>query len=288
MRCWICGSSNLTRVRESTLPEVINGDTFRISNSDYGRAGAIDRCHSCGFHQCSDTNDVVRFCEEMEDPDYERTRSQRAMQERAVLDNVPVGRPASGLRLLDVGAGSGILVEQALAKGYDAVGIEPSQTLQKSAAKLGLPVVRGVLPHPDIQGPFNVVTIIDVIEHVTNPIDLLNQALQLMVPDGILVVVTPDRTSLAARLMGQRWWHFRVAHIGYFEPKTLRNALSRAGLMEIDFRRPSWYFPIDYLLQRSTRYLPAAVRIAAPRCLAKITLPLNLRDSMMVSARRAP
>lgn len=283
-RCWICCSENLTRVRESSLPDIVTDETFRISSADYGQTGAIERCEACGFHQCSDLTDVLKHYETMDDPVYKQTRSQRALQQRAVLEAIPLKSAAKGLRLLDVGTGIGILVQEAQRLGYEASGIEPSKKLQQDAVSRGLPVVQGVLPHREITGPFDVVTIIDVIEHVTDPVGLLRSAAELMAPSGIMVVVTPDRSSIAARIMRRRWWHYRVAHIGYFEPKTLVKALEGAGMRQLGLRRPTWYFPMDYLAERALSYMPKWLRLPIPPAFSKITIPLNLRDSIMVFA----
>ena len=67
-----------------------------------------------------------------------------------------ISRHKKAARLLDVGAGSGILVEEALASGFAARGIEPSSPI---AAQRGLPVTHGVLPNSELPGPFDVVTL---------------------------------------------------------------------------------------------------------------------------------
>src|SRR3546814_167588 len=174
----------------------------------------------------------------MVDGSYEASRAERARQARALLRRL--GRQSPGRKLLDVGAGSGILVEQAIEMGFDAAGVEPSQDLQHRAAGLNLGVRLGVLPHPELPGPFDVVTAIDVIEHVPAPVRLIEEIAAVMSDDGIAVIVTPDRKSIAARLMGWKWWHYRIAHVGYFDPRTLTQALSLAGLMVVELHRPGW------------------------------------------------
>jgi hypothetical protein len=52
-------------------------------------------------------------------------------------------------------------------------GIEPSRALQATAVARGLRVHLGVIPSPEISGPYDVVTAIDVIEHVDKPLGLL-------------------------------------------------------------------------------------------------------------------
>ena len=92
----------------------------------------------------------------------------------------------------------------------------------------------------------------------------------------------PDLDSVAARLMGWKWWHFRIAHIGYFNKVTLEKALNLAGLEVVKWGRPVWYFTADYLLQRVNKYFPSTLRLPSVKYLNKITIPLNLWDSLYV------
>jgi 2-polyprenyl-3-methyl-5-hydroxy-6-metoxy-1,4-benzoquinol methylase len=216
----------------------------------------------------------------MDDPEYESTRTERGVQARKILELVASYR-SSG-KLLDIGSGAGILVEEALGLGYDAHGVEPSRWLQARAKERGLPVALGVFPHPELVGPFDLITVIDVLEHVKNPLGLLQDVRSHLSKDGLAVIVTPDVQSVAARLLGFRWWHYRVAHIGYFSRTTLTNALRRASLVPMSFQRPSWYFPASYLVERVGVYLPRPLRPRVPNFLSKLVVPLNLRDSMLV------
>lgn len=282
-RCWVCGSAELSLAKPADLVRDLESRDFAISDAHYGRTGEIHACGECGFLQCSDLTDVLGFYESLEDEAYDDTRAARELQARRLLERIRATR--AGGRLLDVGAGSGTLVAEAAAQGYRAEGVEPSVWLQRRAAARGLAVELGTLPHPKLEGPYDVVTLIDVVEHVPDPIGLLARAREVTAPGGVVAVVTPDVRSLAARLLGFRWWHFRVAHVGYFCESTLRLALERAGLGAARLSRPAWYFPADYLVERVETYLPAALRIPPPRWLGRITVPLNLRDSLLAIAR---
>ena len=189
-RCWICGGARLRLVKPSNLPEGLHPDALRITDANYGLTADIFRCESCGFLQCPNVPPVLELYEKMSDDSYEDTRAARARQARALMNII--SRHKKAARLLDVGAGSGILVEEALASGFAARGIEPSSPLQAIAAQRGLPVTHGVLPNSELPGPFDVVTLIDVIEHVPDPVDLVRRIKSVMAPDGIFVVVTPD------------------------------------------------------------------------------------------------
>jgi len=253
--------------------------SFAITDAHYGATGELFRCEDCGFLQCSALEGVLGYYEDLEDREYDEGREERGLQMRKILEQVR--QLESGRRLLDVGAGSGILVEQALEMGYRSAGVEPSRWLQQAADQRDLPVVLGTLPHPAVHGPFDVVTVIDVIEHVSDPVALLAEARRLLGPEGLVVIVTPDVGSFAARLMGWKWWHFRVAHIGYFDRKTLGLALEKAGLRIVKLTRPNWYFRADYLWERLNSYLPGALRLPRLPFLKKFTIPLNLGDSFL-------
>jgi hypothetical protein len=82
---------------------------------------------------------------------------------------------------------------------------------------------------------------------------------------------SPDVESLTARLLRERWWHFRLAHVGYFSEATLTQA-ANAGLRVVSRRRPKWFLPVGYLAERGWAYLPlkhlngAIQRVPAWRC----------------------
>ena len=282
--CWLCGEVKLTCVKTADVPSTVDAAAFRVTDANYGQCAAIYQCAACGFRQCSDFSDVLSFYQAMDDPGYEASRAPRALQAERLLQSVSRYRP--GGRLLDIGAGSGILVEVATRLGYRAEGIEPSEWMVRSAAAHGLKIQAGILPHEEITGPYDVVTLVDVIEHVSDPVELLVQAGTVLASDGIGLVITPDVASVAARVMGKHWWHYRMAHICYFERQTLLAALRHADLEPITIFRPSWYFTADYLIQRLGAYLPIVRKMQLP-ILERMVVPLNLFDSLGIVFRHA-
>ena len=224
-------------------------------------------------------NDIIHFYEDLVDKNYEETRDSRKIQMKKIL-NVVRGYK-SNCNLLDIGAGSGILIEEALKIGYKAEGIEPSKWLYEEAFKRDLPVHLGTLNNPKLNKLYDVITLIDVIEHVSHPIQLLNKINQITTNDGIVVVVTPDVDSCIAKLMGWSWWHFRVAHIGYFNTKTLNIAFGKAGFQLIKLHRPSWYFTGKYIVDRVNKYIPGICSLKILSYFKNITMPVNLLDSIL-------
>jgi len=284
-RCWVCNNTEMLRVKSSDVTGDLKSQNFSITDYNYGVTDAIDKCQTCGFLQCSNIEDVLKYYVDMDDEDYESTRTQRALQAKKLVNRV-VRYKACG-DWLDVGAGSGILVEQAQKRGFNSVGIEPSVALCDKARVLNLPVVNGVLPHVEIGHHYDVVTLIDIVEHVTDPYSLILAARAAMSDDGVCIVVVPDVQSMAARVMGWRWWHYRIAHVGYFDQHNMTKLLNRGGLEVVNISRPSWYFPVSYLLDRVLSYVPVFSRLSAPKALDNITIPLNLYDSLCFVCKKS-
>lgn len=274
---------NLVRIKESSIRGDLSSRNFAITNYDYGITGELSRCSHCGFIQCTDLDDIIGYYEDLEDPEYENGRKERLLQEQKVVSGIQKIKP--GGTLLDVGAGTGMLVEAAIQAGFQAEGIEPSKYLHKIASSHGLPVHRGTFPHENTPGPYDVITFIDVLEHVTDPLHLMTDLRNALKEDGILVLVTPDVSSFAARLLKYRWWHYRIAHVGYFNKHTLSILAGRAGLELIKLKRPTWYFTARYLAVRTLSFFPKFFRFRVPGFMENIIIPLNLRDSILAFYR---
>jgi SAM-dependent methyltransferase len=295
-RCRICGSTDTFAWRKSGLAESVSPDDLRITDARYGLTLGLARCRGCGF-RFADSEDVARLdalYAELDDPGYEESQTPRVLQMEWLVQLVRQHHPTAKTAL-DVGAATGLLVSAARRAGLDAIGLEPSRTLSEVARRHHeVPVLTGVLPHPELSGKrFDVVFLVDVIEHVADPLALLRRCAEHLQPDGLLLVVTPDVESFAARLLGPRWWHFRIAHVGYFDRRSLGVALERAGLRAEQWLRARWFFDVGYLASRLESYLPVgavnrfAQRTPGLRRLYRSVVPVNLFDSYAVLARPA-
>lgn len=112
-------------------------------------------------------------------------------------------------RLLDAGAGRGRFVAAALAAGYDAFGIEPSERAGEEAR--GARVERATIEDAVVEpGSLDVVTLWHVLEHLGDPGSALDRISDWLRPYGGLVVGVPNLASLQARVGGERWYHLDV------------------------------------------------------------------------------
>jgi len=287
--CWVCGGSNISLWKAGHLERPLLPEDFSVTDHAYGSTLALDRCEDCGFIFCSDerVDHLVANYEQLEDVEYERGGENRTLQMRELLKKTMQRAPAART-VLDIGAGIGLMVAEAERLGLEATGVEPSRYFVERAKKTtGVHLLQGIFPHPDLAGrQFDLIFLIDVIEHVSNPVELLRVCGEVLEPGGLILVVTPDLASLAARALGQRWWHFRLAHVGYFTRQSLTLAASKANLEPAGSYRPSWVFPIHYLAHRVGEYLPVrplnrlAQTLPPLRWVYQRKIRLNLFDSL--------
>lgn len=155
--------------------------------------------------------------------------------------------------ILDIGCASGKLLEELRDLGYrDLTGIDiseyaVSQTRAKGFQKV---VVANLQESTDLPGDhYDVVFMLDVIEHFTRPYDALREVLRLMKPGGVLIVTTPNANSILKYLLRERWALSDKTHVFYFTQFTISYLLQKVGFAVLSIQTRSYsYGPIAKLL----------------------------------------
>jgi hypothetical protein len=127
---------------------------------------------------------------------------------------------------------------------------------------------------------------IDFIEHTTRPFQALVKAQEMLSVDGILILVTPNIASLAAKIAGKRWWHFRAGHLAFYNKRSLHSLLQRSGFQVIKERKYAWTFSAYYLISRKRRLQFLLKNPLLASFWKKIQLKLALGDSFEIYARK--
>jgi SAM-dependent methyltransferase len=134
-------------------------------------------------------------------------------------------------RLLDVGAGSGWLVEHMSALGWEAEGLDFDARAVEQARARGLVMRLGGLPEQRLAaGSYDAVTMSHSIEHVHDPVGWLAEARRVLRPVGRLAVATPNARSFLHRRFGRHWFPLEPPrHLHIFTRAALESALRKAG-----------------------------------------------------------
>jgi len=139
-------------------------------------------------------------------------------------------------RILEVGSGHGFFLEEMRKKGYNISGIEISKEKKQILKKVTTAKVHNVnlLDETlDIE-KVDVIVLFHVLEHIDDPIKLLKNLKKLLKKDGTLIVEVPnnDDFHLQHNPAYEKWYR-QLAHISYFNPKTLKQSLQTAKFKNI-------------------------------------------------------
>jgi SAM-dependent methyltransferase len=135
-------------------------------------------------------------------------------------------------RLLDFGCGAGRFLTRMKEHHWQVTGIDLSATaVERARQASGARVLAGTLPHADLDpNSFDVITMWHSLEHVPDPMRVLQEARRLLTWNGMLVIAVPNLAGLAFRIFGSHWHGLDLPrHLTHFTPWTLRLMLERSG-----------------------------------------------------------
>lgn len=167
-------------------------------------------------------------------------------------------KPLSGLRLLDIGCGGGLVSEPMARLGAEVVSVDASEanikTAMTHAEGTGLNIDYRVGTAEGLieagEAPFDIVLNLEVVEHVADPAQFLTDTSSLVKPGGFMLVATINRTAkaFALAIVGAEYvlrWLPRGTHEfdKFLKPSEIEDALSKAG-MQTEPPQGVFYNPI--------------------------------------------
>lgn len=203
---------------------------------------------------------------------------------------------------LDVGSGIGDMVSVALQRGWQATGLELSETSVAFAKEtFGVDLQRETMEEhvarsPELVGTFSIVSLIGVLEHVVDPMGLLGQANRMLKPGGIVMIQVPNAGSLATMVQESFpenvFRHMSpIEHIMVFTESSLNRALDQGGFEPLAY----WYHGLDFY-ELLTNLVLANPKVQGSRLYGALMENLNalqqviddqeLSDRIIVVARK--
>jgi SAM-dependent methyltransferase len=133
---------------------------------------------------------------------------------------------------LDVGCGSGTLIGILKGKGFEVLGLDFSaEAAEAASAENDVRVIVGSLQDAGFEdSSFDVVTLFHVMEHVTNPRQVLAEVRRILKPSGCLVVQVPNIDSWQCKVFGAQWYGLDIPrHVIDYSRASMRKLLEDCG-----------------------------------------------------------
>lgn len=292
--CPLCGSDRARKIGVRGTREYFGADP----HAEPHIVTDVLRCGSCDLIYASPIVPEMRQLERehYSDPDRYQATAEAGHAAMFARRLALIARFVPPGTLLDIGAGKGEFVAEALRKGWRADGLEPSSGFCAYAAReLGVHLYEGHLDEvaalSDRQ--FDAITLNHVVEHVDRPRELLLSARRRLKADGVLFVEVPNCDSFLLRLADLYFrlrgldWSSRLSplhppfHRYGYTVRSLRGLLESCGF---EIRLVRTFSGRD----RGYRGSPRAERVTRLRDIAARILDLfGNRELLCVVARQA-
>ncbi|HLG36305.1 MAG TPA: class I SAM-dependent methyltransferase [Bacteroidia bacterium] len=184
--------------------------------------------------------------------------------------------------ILDCGCATGFFLDLLKEKGFVPYGVEISlfaaNVCRRKFGKQN--IFLGNFENAEFgsvrENMFSAIFMTDYLEHVRNPREVLVTAFRFLRPGGLLVITTPDTSSLSYTAMGGSWIHYKSEHLYYFSKRNIELLLTQAGFLYSNHSKGWKYFSMDYVHRQFNAY-PVPVLSPLVRVLFGI-LPAGLRQ----------
>ena len=260
--CCICGSSQSTVVFQATHAPTLGADNLPDPYKAHYR---VNRCSQCGLQYSSPILDDAGV---------------RALYENGVITksddfqgtNVAAGESAGvqrtmqlyykGIRpflrgkeaFMEVGCDVGYLLDVARRDGFAQVyGCEPNPVARECAAKVPGAVVSDLFYEQwDLpQAYFDALTLIHVVDHLVNPMEVLQKAQKELRPEGLIFAVVHNVDCVLAKLTGERFPPFNLYHHYFFSKTTLRKLLEAAGFQVLAVENTTNSYSMGFFMRKA-------------------------------------
>lgn len=245
-------ASNIRTVRvefENTLcPQCCNAESLPVySFEDEFGVYAIVRCTRCQLSYLNPrptSSTIGRYYEAAQYTPFLSSGNQPSLFNRiySIVRNYSIGwkRKRIGYfkkrgSVLDIGCGTGEFLLEMKSHGWTAAGLEPSNEASQFARNTYLlDVQTGSINEENLKqldGPFDVITMWHVLEHVHLPVNALTMLRQHLSEDGLLLIALPNISSFDARVYKRDWVALDVPrHLLHFTPESLEPLLAKSGM----------------------------------------------------------
>ena len=212
-------------------------DEFLFEKNGY----RIVKCRNCGLVYVNpqpEENEIEIFYQrEYKERKYPSNRKIKAKlrEARRLINSVErIVKGKNDLELLDIGCGFGYLLKAGMNRGWKVTGIEVAGWMveyarRKFEVKAEVEKFPGTMFEPD---SFEVITLLEVLEHLPDPTLGLKEIYKILKEDGYLIIRVPNVESFPARKDKINWRGFVLPdHLYFFSFDTLKKICEKCGFV---------------------------------------------------------
>ena len=161
-------------------------------------------------------------------------------------------------KLLEIGSGSGHFLKYGKERNWDVIGFEPSMMSYEYSKNLDINVINGNFNVEEAKkhGKYDVVFMRNVIEHISQPITMIEDIKTILKPNGLLFIVSPNdynplQDILKNKLGFDSYW-IAKEHINYFNFESMKDLLQK---LDLNIIKTSATFPMEFFLLSGENYV---------------------------------
>lgn len=225
---------------------------FNVTDKDYGVCLPMVKCARCGLIQTEEmvtVGEVLKLYD-TDDREYLKTAEARGRSNYLQVKKILGERIRSVKSVFEIGAGSGSMLK--CFKDDDRIEVGGLETnaffCDFSESSFNIKLQNTSVEHMVTDKQYDLIVAIDVIEHVISLNKFMEIIGKLMEMGGRLVIVTPNRESLVAKMLGKSWWHIRPPHLYYLSSENVVELAKQQNLKLLARSGFAWRHTIGYLL----------------------------------------
>lgn len=234
VKCAICGRDNAQPYYQIPARDFLARQPgARID--DVNVTATLVKCQECGLVYVNPRwvfpDGLMPYDEEAEEEYFTSTYPERKRAYKELVDQLPGQLRGRVKTILDVGCGDGVLLDVCQEAGIHCEGVDISPSLvEKLRHRFGKSVIHDNGLASIASESFDVVFLINVIEHIEDPVAMLEQIYRVLRTGGIVLIHAPNFGGLPARIKGPRWHQIApLVHLYYFTPSTIKKTINKAG-----------------------------------------------------------
>lgn len=289
--CRQCGSNNVTSRGEMTQADMFCG----VKLSSVWPGGTLYECNDCHLAFRFPVRNRDEYLDLYKSAPEGAYHNIALRHDQILVRDAILQRKTAGGAILDIGYFNGALLNS-LGNGFDKFGIEASEAACVVCRGANVHIVAESAEQLSaVDRKFDVICLVDVVEHLVNPLELVKTAITKLNDGGHLIISTGNASSFAWKLFGGRYWYCSFPeHISFISPDWVANIAETYSLNIVDLQ----YFPHinpnisqgEAWVRFGGRFVKACAEIAyakvpgdrggSPKC--KLGFPGVVNDHMLV------